>query len=630
MLLRESAIAVLACVVCVLTAGAEAQTEVRPYPDPGYRSLGVYGGGPKSYFDYHLAKLSLGDSFPNKKGYWANLEAVRGKENGLSKHEIFVLYCGERETDLPRLIKRIDAWLKPEPEIPTFPNCIPAVCLGEENQPSRNPVLDGLARHIRDNYGIPVLQWYTNPLGPGTELTADGWIWDSYGMDERAFRKHLMKFVCLGKPAICVPWATDPHWTQWSQFADTTQMINREWIQFRTAMEFNVSTAAFAVAGAGAMNPWLGSDTPDMIDLRNCLRAKRAAMHAFKPGELPLSSANFSARDRSVPVGGDVQEPSVYEESFSGFRWIHDANLSGFLDVKLTSRPDEPGFLLARTDAGRPVQAALVYRFASYFPLQSVKVTLDAAAPRAASCLNEIALSTDELGNDWPLRVEQKGNNQIEPLLLAADEKLLQSGRVFYLRVRMTNHAGQDGLPGNRLDRLRVQCVHQPPGEGAAATLAADLYGNLYYDDDFSTTRWRHLGKVEVGHPSHGGYRSGGFWVGMVGGYPTSAHVVQRINSPREVQELNVAVDCYANAENLGGSATLQVAPRGQKPRWETSSAQKSQTPFRHGTLNVRVPPEELKGLREFDVHVRLGSTSGVEGQDRACATLQGLRIRAK
>ncbi|MCY2962139.1 MAG: hypothetical protein NT069_00555 [Planctomycetota bacterium] len=30
------------------------------YPDPGYRFLGVYGGGDDRHFDYHLGKLSLG------------------------------------------------------------------------------------------------------------------------------------------------------------------------------------------------------------------------------------------------------------------------------------------------------------------------------------------------------------------------------------------------------------------------------------------------------------------------------------------------------------------------------------------------------------------------------------------
>jgi len=39
----------LAALLSIESARAQ---EVRPYPDPGYRRLGVYGGGPKSYFDH--------------------------------------------------------------------------------------------------------------------------------------------------------------------------------------------------------------------------------------------------------------------------------------------------------------------------------------------------------------------------------------------------------------------------------------------------------------------------------------------------------------------------------------------------------------------------------------------------
>ena len=70
-----------------------------------------------------------------------------------------------------------------------------------------------------------------------------------------------------------------------------------------------------------------------MVKLRNWLRTKREEMHAFQEGDLPLRSANLSARDGSVAVGGDADAPSVYEENFSGFGWIHDANIRGFLNL---------------------------------------------------------------------------------------------------------------------------------------------------------------------------------------------------------------------------------------------------------------------------------------------------------
>ena len=113
-----------------------------------------------------------------------------------------------------------------------------------------------------------------------------------------------MAFVLMGKPVICIPWASDPHWPQWTQYPSTTALINREWHQFTTCMEFNVSTAPFCVAGPGAMNPWLGSDTPDMIHLRRALKAKRRQMHALPLGSLPLASANFSQAVRLRGANG--------------------------------------------------------------------------------------------------------------------------------------------------------------------------------------------------------------------------------------------------------------------------------------------------------------------------------------
>ncbi len=115
-------------------------------------------------------------------------------------------------------------------------------------------------------------------------------------------------------------------------------------------------------------------------------------------------------------------------------------------------------------------------------------------------------------------------------------------------------------LQPQSLHALRVTCVAETPPPGAAAMLSEDLYGNLSYEDDFSTPRWKHFGDLEVAHPDHGGYRDGGFWVGMVGGSATSTTITQRISSPRPLQNLVVTLDCYADAKNLGGYVLLQVA----------------------------------------------------------------------
>ena len=613
------------------TVGAQeadsGKRRIRRYPNPGYRSMGVYAGGPAAYFDYSLAKTSVSDTFPKKRQWWASLK----KNGSAGKHDVYTAFVGIRDgEDFETCRRRLDAWLKPEPDAPTYPELLPAICLDEENPASRTRLLDRLARYVRDHYRVPVFQWYTDPLGPNPALTADGWIWDSYGWSPQRFRRHVMRFVATGKPVICVPWASDPHWPQWTRYPSTEEMINREWHQFRTCLEFNVSTAPFCVAGPGAMNPWLGSDTPDMRLLRDALRSKRREMRALRPGDLPLATASFSAAARAIPVGGDPGKPSRYVESFSGFRWIDDATISGFLDLMLTTRPAEPGFLVLRPrprDSAKPrkVDASLTYHLRSYFPLKHVRVRLGATAPAALGARTEIALTRDESGRDWPLVGKLVDADNVKPLIIEADSDVLQGTRSVYIQVRARQQKGDPRSLNHFLDDLQIECTHEAPPAGVAIAMAEDQYGQMSYDDDFSTMRWSHFGEVKPSAPTHGGFRESEFWVGLKGGYAISTKVRQRVVAPRPMKALTVTADVAANSPDLGGAATLKIAPRGGEPKWTIS------TKGRHrGPLTLVVPPDELKGLTKFDVIVELRSTSGIEQGKHACATFDGLSIRAR
>ncbi len=112
--------------VLLLPDLARSQIQVQPYPDPGYRRLGVYAGGPDSYFDYRLLKLSLGGAFPNKKEYWAGLKSDEKRLKSPRRHDIYFVYCGERSDSLETVKSRVDAWLKPEADIGTYPKLIAA------------------------------------------------------------------------------------------------------------------------------------------------------------------------------------------------------------------------------------------------------------------------------------------------------------------------------------------------------------------------------------------------------------------------------------------------------------------------------------------------------------------------
>jgi len=292
--------------------------------------------------------------------------------------------------------------------------------------------------------------------------------------------------------------------------------------------------------------------------------------------------------------------------------------------VRLTSKPEPVGFLHLKTKPKEQVRASLTWRFESYFPIETVKVKLDAAASPDADCVNSLLIGTDELGRDWLRRAEQRNASEIGPLVVIAQD-LLRGKRIFYVRLEMQNRADHPGQAGNQIDRLRVECVHQSPAAGATARLVGDDYGNLSYADDFSTTRWRHLGSVKVAHPKHGGHRGGEFWVGMVGGYATSTQFTQRLSSPKRLQQLIVTADCYADGKNLGGQAVVQVAPQGGEPIAEVASKG-----LHNGPLRLEIPGIEIGDQREFDIRVVLRSTSGVEHGSKACASLRSLRIEGK
>ena len=162
----------LGCVCALTVCQAGADVKVRPYPYPGYRLMGTASGGP-GWVDYDpVHKMGLQDTFPNKKAWWADVKA-REDAGTRDLFEIFSLYFGvglgrnfEEGLTIETVKKRFDAWLAPEPGVPTYPELIPAVYPSEENVPAHGEILSQTARYVRETYGIPVFQWLTDRDGP--------------------------------------------------------------------------------------------------------------------------------------------------------------------------------------------------------------------------------------------------------------------------------------------------------------------------------------------------------------------------------------------------------------------------------------------------------------------------------
>lgn len=434
-----------------------------------YTKLGAYTSLP--FTDFNCNKMSLGDGpFPNKKQWWESVHQSR--LSGRAKPDILQVWFwdgyGEKDRGggpLSKYIDRFDAWLAPEEGIPTYPEDLTAISLAEENSPyagNNFDILNKLAEYIRGRYKIPVCQWYTDPLPPNPRQIADGWIFDAYFWHNPRFRKHLMKFVVLGKPVICMPWAADPESPGYGagRWKTGEDLIRDTDAQIQTCMEFNVPVAIYAVAGKyGSVNTWLGEETLELVKVRKYIESKHAAMKAIPPGTLPLPTANFSA---GVPILLTPDKGDGYADEFEDARFIDVADIRGFLDLLLTPE----GTLALRgckPDGGR---AVLTYHFRADPPVEDVQVTARCTAPGFAEAHNELAFSLD--GQQWEA-VSQRSAERPTNLRLVGVNSDDGPQRVtqFWVRLTMGNRLRDRNQVANTCDRLKVRYHFVAAEEGS-------------------------------------------------------------------------------------------------------------------------------------------------------------------
>lgn len=599
----------------------EAQN-VRPYEDPGYSALGCYAGDFPEVFDYTLRKVFLADVFPQKKEWW---QALEKRTPEAARRDIYLLYCGKRTEPVETLRRRVDAWLKSDSETETHPEKIPAVCFWEENPGELRPVLEELANHVRNTYHIPVFQWFSEPLEPSVELTADGWIWDSYSWNASDYRRHVMKFSALKKPAHCIIWASDPRWPGWEKYASAEEMMNRQWLQFGICREFNTAVSVFAVScPVGSVSAWLQDGSPEMTLLRSAVAMKRREIQSIPKGSLPQPEANFSCRERSISVGGSADAPTEYREDFAGFHWIHDASIEGFQSLRLTSKPEKPGFLeLVRNSAS--AQASLTYRCESFFPLESVRVSLDG---EAAGGQIQLEISRKEPSADAPSETSLKktlmNSNGMETLEISDDE-LIRGEREFYVQIQMKDVREKESPDVScRLDALRIRAVHAIPEKPEPIRLKRDVYGTCTYQDDFATDRFAAFGELRVSQPSCGGWSPDRLWVGSCAGYAVTTTLRQRLAVEQPFESLTASVE-GTSAESLGGSIEFTL----RNAEGEILSQTASSGTFR-GALTLELPPDALKVPTELLLEITLKSTSGVDLKHQRPASVEKLAIQAR
>ena len=182
---RVRLIAASALVCTTLVYGAEPSGDApeNVYPDPGYTLLGAYRDADPRFFDYSVGGTVnwSGDTFPDKKQWWSDFKKAY-ETNPNARYRIVSAYFGighathrEKGLTCEKVKARLDAFLAPEPGIPTYPHLLHGLAISEENTTYTNAdLMDCAARHAQDKYGVPVWQWLSPPAPPAPSIAAAG------------------------------------------------------------------------------------------------------------------------------------------------------------------------------------------------------------------------------------------------------------------------------------------------------------------------------------------------------------------------------------------------------------------------------------------------------------------------
>jgi hypothetical protein len=628
---RTTHVAATIAIVTLFTVSTRAEDAPSLPHDwqPGYSGLGFYAGSRMA--DFSLGKFNLPRApWPDKETWWE--EVHQRRQSPQWKPDIFQVYFWgpEKHHGSPRpladYIREFDFWLGEADGIETYPEDLFAICLDEESATwgGRHAILDGLARHIRKTYGLKVYQFLSAPIRGEPRLTADGWILDIYEWTGDRLRRHLMSFKVLDKPVINIIWMTEPGLDgYYRDDHDASLILEHADDHFAFCREFDIAPALFACGiynsvGHGSNNAWW-SDRPALNRMRKYCAMKQREITATAPGQTPQSSANFSF-GRTIPVGGDREDHYAFEETFEGPRFIDDADLTGFLEMRLTPR----GTLELKAHPDRAARCSLVYHFKSQHAMADLSVEATCASP--GSGRNRVAVSAD--GVTWHHEVTQENVADLAPLrLVAPTGDAWDNLKQVYIRILMEHPAGLDAMP-NVLGAFRFSCTVAKPVR-REIILRPRPKGDLHYVDDFQTSTWMHTadesGDIDIvtWRPDTFGFR------GAARG-ATSWALRQKFILDRPMEHLAIRLAYRADQRNLGGSVELGISLDGENiiasDRSGNHIGPQQKTAAGHLVVSLDdLSDVTLPDVKAFYVHMTMRNTSGVDTNESS--RIQQLQI---
>lgn len=439
--------------------------------------------------------------------------------------------------------------------------------------------LNAIYDHVKLKYKGPVYQWYSLPMAPRWDQKADGWILDAYGMDYATFRRHLMRFLVLGKPAIVCVNATP---------GVNTFRCSQE--QVRVCEEFNVPVFYFCVhSRLGSINYWMSTDHPEVAKWRTWVLETTRHCHGLKPGTLPAPEAQFSYAE-PVELAGDAQNQLHFREDFTTDRFLSQATIHGFLNLAWSG--GEKAIWLKASD--KPTRAELLYHFTSPFTLKNLTVKTTGSG--------QIKV---ELSHDWDKWVA--ANTLTDP-----------SGHNFWARITLSAPASKQ--PATFLRSIEVTGDFAGPPDHAMPLLPVvkndeifdeSLEGDVIYRDDFQAPRYLHIGEI-VGAPDLQ-WQPGTLSVRGVEGRAARVEIRQHFTSQRPLNLKGVTLTNMSIGA-LGGHNELTLSLDGKTPLATTTSAGKGRASdgMFSGDLTLDLANEaKAQGVTGFWLHLVMVNGSG-------------------
>jgi hypothetical protein len=457
---------------------------------------------------------------------------------------------------------------------------VDALFLSEENVTWNNglAVLNQLYDHVKSRYGGPVYQWYTMPDVPHPKQKADGWIIDPYGFRYTEFRRYLMKYLVQGKPVIaCLNASEDV--APWESSQD----------QVMACREFNIPIFYYAVdRELGAPNIWRSSDEPGLAGWRGWVYRVREMAQKTDVSRLPEASAQFSP-GRPVEIAGDLSGNVAYEETFDSVRFMDDATIDGFLELRWSGEDET---LSVVSDASQP--ALLTYHFFSVLPLTGMAVKAEADVP------GPVELSTDGL----TFRAADATDGEWQ-------------GRNLWVRLALR--------PGSTLRGWSLTGKVVAPAERAIPL--TPIRGACVYEDGFDAPRYLQL--AEIDHPDRLIAARGGVSIRGMAGAANRVEIKQRFTCDRPLEGVRIELTSQAWERDLSAHNELGVSLDGASLIASDTTLGKAAASGRYdGTLTIDLSADErVRGAREFWVHMVMVNRSGV--RTNPSSTLRNLRVEA-